>query len=231
MCSRPADSLDLWRAYGNDGRGISISLPVQGTNDLYLKSPSVMGVPLISSKIDGDNFSQQDKSTSYQDELFVNEKEKAPTRYYRIAYDDSEIAKTLSLFYPLLTRLDNCLTKSKSESEVIYKWREISRKHITEAFIHIIYLYKDDAYSSEREVRAIEIHSLYDDVVLGDERSPKRLFCELPGCSLFTSADTEILIGPKAEDYNAMIWDVRHRVAKLGYGENVTVKRSRVKYR
>ncbi|MBL0439807.1 sel1 repeat family protein [Aeromonas caviae] len=227
-----SDSLDLWRAYGNDGKGVSISLPVHGTNELYLKSPSIMGVPFTLSKIENNDLHQPNNDILSLTEPFVHKNESINPRYYRVEYDDHEIVKTLSLFYPLLTRLDSCLMKiEESEPEDASKWKEISRKYITDAFINIIYLYKDENYSSEREVRAIEIHSLYDEVVLGDERSPKRLFCELPGCSLFTAADTEIIVGPKAEDYNAMIWDVRHRLAKLGYGENVTVKRSRVKYR
>lgn len=219
-----ADSLDLWRAYGNDGKGISVGLPVKGTKNLYLPMQTVVGKKLQSPLLsDGD----LNKLVDRGDVLSRNLKD-ISARYYKVDYSDESVSKALSIFYAPLLRLEGILESMEVDSD---KWRKIAGKHITEALLHILYLFKDTNYSSEEEVRAIEIHSLDSNKVRRDERLPRRLYCELPGCSLFTNPNTQLVIGPKAEDANAMIWDARHLLMTHGYGDNVIVKRSNVKYR
>lgn len=219
-----ADSLDLWRAYGSDGKGISVGLPVKGTKNLYLPLQAIMGKGL-QSPVPADG---QDNQSMDWEKTTTRYVKSVQARYYRVDYSNDAVATALSLFHAPLLRLEGILTSMKNDES---KWRNIASKHITEALLHILYLFKDSNYSSEEEVRAIEIHRLDSNKVRGDERSPRRLYCDLPGCSLFTSPNTQITIGPKAEDANAMIWDARHLLMKHGYGENVTVKRSSVKYR
>ncbi|MFQ2906484.1 hypothetical protein ACK3YP_04560 [Aeromonas allosaccharophila] len=219
-----ADSLDLWRAYGNDGKGISVGLPVKGTKNLYLPMQTVVGKKLQSPLLsDGD----VNKLVGQGNVLSRNLNDHS-TRYYKVDYSDESVSKALSIFHAPLLRLEGILESMEVDAD---KWRKIAGKHIVEALLHILYLFKDTNYSSEEEVRAIEIHSLDSNKIRRDERLPRRLYCELPGCSLFTNPNTQLVIGPKAEDANAMIWDARHLLMTHGYGDNVTVKRSNVKYR
>ncbi|WP_155270352.1 DUF2971 domain-containing protein, partial [Aeromonas hydrophila] len=219
-----ADSLDLWRAYGNDGKGVSIGFPIQGVKNLYFKSPSIMEKE--SSHSNGDM--AEEGTTSSATPPSRSNDMNVETRFYRVEYSDAAVANALALFAPPLSRLDYLIKNIGGEQA---KWKSIASKHITEALLHILYLFKDESYASEKEVRAIEIHYLDSAKVLRDERSPRRLYCELPGCSLFTKAKTQVIIGPKAEDANAMIWDIRHLLTQHKYSWNVSVKRSDVKYR
>lgn len=212
-----ADSLDLWRAYGRNGCGVSISLPIQGTDNLYLNQPPVMG----------GTFASVDKASSINT-ISKSSEQDAEARYYQVKYGNDEVADALIIFTPLLVRLDSILNNISDGRQY---FDEIARKHITEALLHILYLFKDQAYASEKEVRAIAIHPLNHKAVQRDEQVPRRLYCELPGCYLFTKANTQITMGPRVEDANAMIWDTRHLLALHGYDNNVTVKRSDVKYR
>lgn len=213
------DSLDLWRAYGSDGLGISIGFPVSGANNIYLKQKPIMNAPVNESHILVQS-EQIEKASSGEDDI--------DARYYNVAYDDDDVAKTLVTFLPLLERLEMLLNVIDDSNE---KWTKIARKHITESLLHILYLFKDEEYASEKEVRAIKIHPLKHTAVRRDERTPRRLYCELSSCHLFTERNSQIIIGPKVDDSNAMIWDARHLLTLHGYDENVTVKRSDVKYR
>lgn len=219
------DSLDLWRAYGDNGKGISIGFPIVGTNNLYLKSTPIMASVSEQSPNSANITAEGTFGAISHNSLAMEQDFEA--RYYEVAYGDDKVAEALSTFTPLLDRLNQII--ADAEGNVILT--EIARTHITESLLHILYLFKDESYSSEKEVRAIKIHPLHHSSVRRDERSPRRLYCELPNCSLFTATGTQIIVGPRVDDSNAMIWDARHLLTLHGYGMNVTVKRSEVKYR
>ncbi|MFA7833166.1 tetratricopeptide repeat protein [Aeromonas dhakensis] len=214
-----ADSLDLWRAYGNDGKGISISIPIKGSRDLYLPSQ-------IITRNDDRTLNIKQNHISPLHVLDPTE-----PRVYRVGYTDEQIIHALTIFSAPLRRLESILSDKELDAQTRKQWSRLAGKNITEALLHILYLFKDEAYASEKEVRAIQVHHLYSSKVLRDERSPRRLFCELPGGILFTRPNTEIIIGPKAEDMNAMIWDARHLLTLHGYDKNVITRKSNVKYR
>ncbi|MCY9835233.1 tetratricopeptide repeat protein [Aeromonas media] len=214
-----SDSLDLWRAYGSDGKGVSISIPIKGTRTPYLSLKTIMK--------DKDELLE----VNPMDVLHACFNEKAEPRYYRVEYTDESIINALAIFAAPLKRLDNILSDNTLSETTRYQWNKLASKHITEALLCILYLFKDEEYVSEKEVRAIQIHHLDDPQILRDKRSPSHLFCELPGCSLFTKPNTQIIIGPKAENVNAMIWDIRHLLTLHRYDKNVIVKRSIVQYR
>ncbi|WP_139462257.1 SEL1-like repeat protein [Aeromonas veronii] len=218
-----SDNLDLWRAYGNDGKGISICLPVNGSKPSYVEPKQVNKCAIHNQHriVNTPSFS----SPPYDDSCHT-------PRFYRIKYDDKSVADTLSNLSLPLKKLEEYLDQVKSTDEKAWsEWIKTIRNHITESILHILYLFKDENYSSEQEVRALTIHALTDEAIKRDERTPRHLYCELSNFPLFTKPGTEILTGPKVDNANAMIWDMRHLLTLHGYAGNVTVKRSKVKYR
>ncbi|WP_323971086.1 DUF2971 domain-containing protein [Aeromonas hydrophila] len=219
------DSLDLWRAYGNDGLGISIGFPVSGTKNIYLQQR-----PIIDNSVNEPIIPINNNTSVKSDKIdnISGGEDDTEARYYNVAYDDDSVAETIIAFVPLLERLEMLLCVIDDDDE---KWTKIARKHITESLLHILYLFKDEEYASEKEVRAIKIYPLKHKAVRRDERIPRRLYCELSGCHLFTEPNSKVIIGPKVDDSNAMIWDARHLLTLHGYDKTVAVKRSDVKYR
>jgi TPR repeat protein len=205
-----SDRLDLWRAYGRDGAGFSMVLPVEqkGSSSDYVRNRSALQ-GFLSEAVEngvGDRVSQE-----------------IPALYW-IQYSDDEVVKTLHAIAGPLERVLKLQSKVQPET-----WREVA-SCATAILLELLYLYKDEQYSTEREARALSVMRLDQQGVRPDERVPGRLYCETSPF-LFNTAGSEIVLGPKAQDATAAMWNIRYRLTKLGFAANTIVRKSEVPYR
>ncbi len=209
-----SDRLDLWRAYGNDGDGFSIVTVFPNNEDDSYKRQIL------------DSFVQhQNQSIHYQQEgesVVQDPPLNTSPILFRVFYKDKDKLKTLKELSIPLNKIQNNLSKfdESAKNEVYYV--------LYAALLEIMYLYKDEQYSTEKEVRAIQAMCL-DDVQL-DERKPGRLYCKTAPF-LFKNISSKIIIGPKVKDRQVALWNLRYRLKKNGFGNTTSVKFSDVNYR
>lgn len=206
-----SDRLDLWRAYGRDGIGYSIALQMDITkDDVPLKR---MNRQASHAFMKAPGYAEVDTAATHD----------LPT-FYRIFYDDQAVANTLSKLSQPLERLYS-LEEKVSHSH----WNKIASCS-TAILLELLYLYKDEQYSTEREARALAVMPLDDPRIRIDERTPGHLYCET-SAFLFRTAGSEIILGPKVPNTAAAIWNLRHKLTALGLASNTVVKKSCVPYR
>ena len=205
-----SDRLDLWRAYGNDGDGFSI----------VTTFPSG-GIEEISSRQTLDTFAKHIDMNDIQ-KNHLNTQPNTPPILFHVFYDDKNKLKTIERLNIPLKKIEDKLSKLNevAKNEIYYV--------LYATLLEVMYLYKDEQYSTEREVRVIQAMSL-DDVKL-DERKPGRLYCETTPF-LFKNASSKIVIGPKVQDRRVALWNLRYRLKKNGFGDTTSVVFSDVNYR
>jgi hypothetical protein len=209
--TQEADRLDLWRAYGRDGAGYCLVLPVEqeAGESAYVRNRSA-SLGYLSDAIDNDDDRQKKKHD-------------IPCLYW-IQYSDKEVIAALDA---IATPLDTVLgLKDKMPDSA---WKEVA-SCATAILIELLYLYKDEQYSTEKEARALSVMRLDHPRVQPDERTPGRLYCETAPF-LFNTPGSEVILGPKVQDATAAIWNIRYRLTKMGIDGNTVVRKSSVPYR
>ncbi|MFD2177767.1 DUF2971 domain-containing protein [Veronia pacifica] len=91
----------------------------------------------------------------------------------------------------------------------------------------VMYLYKDEQYSSENEVRLFTRKELHEAQL--DESDIGKLFTTT-GPILFTGPDSEIVIGPKVKDKRAVELSLKKRLLENGH-HHTKVRHSEIDYR
>lgn len=212
ICSltKESDRLDLWRAYGNDGNGFCISFDYDGS--------STDDYDVLRNRVNQAIFSE---APTWQkvDSLGVE-----PPLLYDVFYEDAEVEYALDLLSGPLKKLQALAQKNNSiEGDV--------RRCIAEILLELLYLYKDEQYKNEREVRAVSVFPIGSALVSADERTPGRLYVKT-NPFVFEST-SHIVVGPKIaeKDIQPAIWNLRWRIKKHGYTSDVYIYRSNVKYR
>lgn len=215
ICSLTAESdrLDLWRAYGNDGNGYCLTFEFNGQLQ-STKTRIIRDRKNHYSHFDGFNVDD------------IENGDKIPPILYAIKYDNSDIIRTLTMLSAPLARIDSIIKTISSaplKSEI--------KKCVAEILLELLFLYKDDQYENEREVRAISVHSILDSRVKSDVRVPGRLYVETN--PFLFETETKITIGPKVspKDTNPAIWNLRWRLGKYKYPGKTTIEKSKVQYR
>lgn len=218
-----SDRLDLWRAYGNDGDGFSITIPIdEGRNYeriSFAKKAFEYHLEIIKNNA-------EDSAISLEDECFESREIEGPKvpKVYHVKYDRESITRALLLIHKPLVQINKKLdTLSQHE-----KYLEHIKMNIISIILDIMYLYKDEQYSTEKEVRAIRVESLND--VLMDERVPARLYCTTDNF-LFDNNGSKITIGPKVEEKNVALWNLKYRINKLDFSNTTSIEISKVQYR
>jgi TPR repeat protein len=205
-----SDRLDLWRAYGVDGLGYAIVLPYDGSE--------------LEDKYARDRNAALKFADSTPNKFFGKEKTGMPLLYW-VRYSDEEVAAALAdLEQPLaeLLELEQALG-------VASQWASAA-SCATAILLELLYLFKDEQYSTEREARALTVLHLDDKRIKVDERTPGHLYCETEPF-LFRSRDYAVILGPKVEKQAAAMWNIRHKLSCHGMAANTLVRRSRVPYR
>ena len=216
--SEEADRLDLWRAYGKNGEGYSITVRIPDNmkaddasnffQDMYVPNPSTLSA---------------DKNTPIS-----KPPDEGNIRIYKVLYGDSvdDAVNAVNLF---LQDLQEAMRdKDRIAARIVW--------HLAQAILaDLRYLYKDAAYKLEQEYRIIRIAEFRDDELESDEcseriRTPQRLFIKTPPC-LFLEKGCAITIGPRVPNKAVAELDIRRRLARNKWDETTTVVRSKMPYR
>ena len=200
--SLEVDNLNLWRFYGADGKGCSIVSPASA-----FKAGSSEGM------IRG----PWAKRTKAVPELAL----------YRVLYDDKAVDETLKT-------LASALKPVMEVAEELDCGQKLRFRSLAIAVISdLLYLYKDEQYAAEKEVRAAVARTLSDSEIKTFKPGNKqysKLYLET-GALLFQKAGSEIIVGPKAEEREAVILDLQHRLASQKWAGMCKVSGSETSYR
>jgi TPR repeat protein len=209
--TQEADRLDLWRAYGRDGAGYCLVLPVEqeAGESAYVRNRSA-SLGFLSDALGNDDGRQE-------------KKQEVPCLYW-IQYSDKQVIEALDA---IAAPLDTVLRLKEKMPDSA--WKEVA-SCATAILIELLYLYKDEQYSTEKEARALSVMRLDHPRVQPDERTPGRLYCETAPF-LFNTPGSEVILGPKVQDATAAIWNIRYRLTKMGIDGNTVVRKSSVPYR
>lgn len=211
--STDSDCLDLWRAYGRDeqGRanGVNIAIPTETLEQFNAAISTGMGVKKFI------------HATSYEDSETQHE---IPFLLYKVEYGKDKVIEMWQALQPSLTKLLKAVNSIKD--------KELTKKLyvlIYDAMARLMYLYKHDAYQSEKEVRALHIGTLLDakyDAIIS------RVYFETPAL-LFQHKNTEITLGPQMQpdERSVLLWALRKRMIDLKLADKVTIKSSKVPFR
>jgi len=215
-----SDRLDLWRAYGRDGEGFCIAMPLSAFN----QKPETTRIHLMQSDSDA-------RSEGFEG---IGGNNVVPT-LYEVRYQDDEVEKALA-------RLSGALKKIKTARDEMVKANNrklppdlvLDGKGLIDGIVRaivsgILYLYKDREYENEKEVRIINGSDVKAKRLKLDERDPGRLYVET-NPFLFDSDQSQIIIGPKVKNKSAIYLNLQKRLACNNLLKT-QVKISEIKYR
>ncbi len=196
------DGLNLWRAYGQDGTGLCIVI-----------SPQML--------------KKYKPETGSQDHLNNGETDNMTEMpLFRVKYETSELVDTLALLHDPL----NCLLAMTTKTGELNAFKNQVEEAVKSSLFRLLFLYKHKQYDTEQEVRAIRQLSLDDENIKLSEQTPGRLYCETSPI-LFKGEEAKIIIGPKAVEPTALLWEIRKRLAHNQFAEDTKVTLSKVPYR
>ena len=201
-----SDRLDLWRAYGRDGTGFCIVTPVQS----FLQR---VGAP--DQAFAGIAAREEDSSD-------------VALTLYRVEYEKSKIHSTRARLNGHLKKIAKArdrLARNITDREAVIRQVDLTVRAILS---DVLYLYKHEEYKSEKEVRMLAPFATAARAVCADERSPARLFVRTK--PFLFAPGSEIIIGPKVRDKEAVRLELKHRLDRNGHSE-VDVMRSEIQYR
>ena len=208
------DNLNLWRFYGDDGTGFSVVTPFNAFNTA------------LEQRAMGGAWASQDESSAAWSPL--NSRATTIT-LNKVLYSNKDVEATLRLLEPSLAALNKWLNPNNVDADQQNSLRSATVTILSE----LMYLYKEEDYEAEREVRAVEAR-LLGSVDLhqhpGDSASFSRLYLETAAV-LFKSEGSKIIIGPKVQKKDAVMLDIRHQLATMGWGDQCKVEHSLRPYR
>ena len=204
------DDLDLWRAYGKDGHGYCIVTP----------------------------FSRFDRDQMKTEDGFVDVgrcRTRAPKhrvvgpKLYRVLYGETKASKTVASLQNSLQEIQKvrntmCHDKNVADKHLI---RKNVNRTVREILSNIMFLYKNDHFKNEGEVRIQAPYSIDNPAVHLDDRTSK-LYVKTP--NFLFQQGSKIIIGPKVADPIKTRLDLRHRLDRNHYTD-VEVIRSQIGYR
>ena len=205
--SSSIDRLDLWRAYGRDGTGFAIQIPIELLSSHHKDR---VNAPALEASDKLEAFTTPQK---YLEKLPV----------FAVKYKDSDIKKFLEAVKAPLKALDEFIKANPDQSENVLKC-------IYAIMLEVLYLFKDEQYENEKEVRSIRCLTLNNQNLMIDQRQPGHIYCESPAF-LFTEKNSKIALGPKVQEPHKHIWEIRYLLQKRGLLENTVIEKSKVEYR
>lgn len=142
--------------------------------------------------------------------------------FYRVFYKDSDVKDTLKRLSPILSKIRTAVPAGKQD-----KVEPLVRMLLSE----LLYLYKNEEYSSEEEVRVIQRTELSNPLLIRhDSDSRSRLYTET-STIFFEVEGSEIVIGPKVADKAAAMIDIKHNLALHWWDGTCEVSHSKIRYR
>ncbi len=201
------DDLTMWRLYGRDGGGISITTPMESLFPVL--ATCEMCCRNLQSFIDGSIISD-----AARNEMNIC--------LYKVEYDIRDVQTKILEYYNTLKE-----TISENGDDDNIELIDALKQSFVKVSDEIRFLYKSEQYKVESEYRLLSFHQLDSPMVQLDERENPRLY--IPSFPLFGEG-TVINIGPKVEDKVAIKLELEYRLKKYGFN-GVVVKFSEAKYR
>lgn len=195
------DELDLWRAYGRDGKGVCIATPLEEFDREPPREEHGGEVVEVSS---------------------IEEIKYVPMTLYAIHYKNEQVKNILTKLNPVLKRIWG----KRAEIEE----KRLVDRIVREVIGRIRFLYKNQQYESEQEARLLVDFDVSFELLTLDERNPSRIFVESP-IFLFTNKGSEIILGPTIPEKTIVELNIKYRLARNPMFQNTQVKQSRVPYR
>ena len=248
------DSLTLWRAYGRDGNGVCIVIPVRtlnqfdgdnliganyfnmidrsgaGDKQLYYSTTNTEGIPLMRTmtmEVASNNKETVNKTIS--ENLFkvryISLDENGKNKTEKDPDEDSAAIFLKSLQEPL-----NEIKRIKSMKKYKCAAEEID-KATREAFAGSLYLFKDAQYKPEHEYRMLDMRPINDKSILMDKQFPPHLYLETRPF-VFEDSATRLIIGPAVENPENVTLSVEHILTKPNtFSKKIKCQLSKVNYR
>jgi len=197
------DRLDLWRAYGKDGDGYCIVLPLNAFN----QEPLTAGIHLMQSDLSTDASSTQ-------------ETEEGVPKLYEVYYTKEQAEEALSSLAESLKKLkkarDAMVKASRVSSKLKSSGKDLINSLVRAIVSGVLYLYKDEEYANEREARILmgfDINAKRLKLETSSERKPpQHVYVETKGF-LFEKDHSQIIIGPKVAEKAAVYLNIQKRLA------------------
>ena len=202
------DRLDMWRAYGNDGDGYSITVAIPDR----LKTDEKIGA--IKDMFDKSHPAKDADAKSVAEKI----------RIYKVLYGDA-VKDTVAKILPHLQELQSALLQINDKL--------LSSKAIIVAqsiLADLRYLYKHEAFETEDEYRIIRFAEFRDKNLEPDDRTPPRFFIKTSPF-LFLENGCKIIIGPRVADNAAADIYIRRQLSTNKWDSTTTVTRSNMPYR
>jgi len=215
-----ADRLDLWRAYGRDGEGYCIAMPLSAFNQKL----ETARIHLMQSDSNADS-DGRNVETANADVM--------PT-LYEVRYQDDEAEHALARLAGTLKKIKVAkeqilMGKARLPEEALRVGKDQIDSIVRSIVSGILYLYKDKEYENEKEVRIINGSDIKAKRLKIDERDPGRLYVETTPF-LFDCEHSQIVIGPKVKEKSAVYLNLQKRLACNSlFGTQVRI--SGIKYR
>lgn len=201
------DDLTMWRLYGRDGKGLSITTPMKTL------LPELVACEMccrdLQSFIDGSILADATRN-----EMNIC--------LYKVQYDIDDIQVEMQAHYNRLKKIISDNGDDKNE-EIL----DALMQSFVKVSDEVRFLYKSEQYKVESEYRLLSFHQLDSPMVKLDERENPRLY--INSFPIFGEG-TVINIGPKVEDKVAIKLELEYRLKKYGF-YGVKVQFSKAKYR
>jgi TPR repeat protein len=214
------DRLDLWRAYGKDGEGYCIVLPLNAFN----QEPLTGGIHLMQSDL-GTHASR------------TPETEEGVPNLYEVYYTEDKAEEALSSLAGSLINIkearDAMIKASRIPSKSKCSGKELINSLVRAIVSGVLYLYKDKEYENEREARILmgfDINAKRLKLETAAERkAPQHVYVETKGF-LFEKDHSQIIIGPKVAEKAAVYLNIQKRLACNNLSKT-EIKISEITYR
>ena len=207
------DRLDMWRAYGNNGDGYSITSTIPDN----MKTDEEFGAA-TGEMYGSDGLSDDDKISIYQ------------VLYGHAAKETFESLKEpLGELKGILNDID--IDKDKDKEKV----SQITKVLATQILADLRYLYKHEAYKSEKEYRIIRVIDAGSEKLEHEEISqtspqPPRFYIKTPPF-LFQKRGCKITIGPRVTGKAAAEIYIKQQLHKNKWYKKTEVVHSKMPYR
>ena len=201
------NKLNLWRFYGGDGTGFSVVTPLSAFNTVLERG--AMG---------GAWASQESSEARSPLKITLN----------KVLYTNDDVEATLTSLKPSLAALDKWITKKVKDGPVKDSLRSAAVTILSE----LMYLYKEQHYEDESEVRAVEARPPGSSDLQqhpSDSASFSRLYLETDA-ALFSSKYSKIIIGPKVQNRDTVMLNIRHQLVTMAW-DQCKIEHSLLPYR
>ncbi|CAE6730029.1 DUF2971 domain-containing protein [Candidatus Nitrotoga fabula] len=225
-CTLRSDRLDLWRAYGNNGDGMCIITPLSAFEDNRGPSYALGEYLKELRKPEGGMLEEMGKEKAEEAARGAGRQlsQTVPRLLYRVKYTKAEVNAAIQDLRKPLQEIANFMQKVRKEPK-----RNAIRKCVIFLMSDIFYLYKNEEYRNEEEVRLVFVATIDHPMLELDEQNPGRLFLRTDGF-LFDQPGSRIIIGPRVKEKRAVDLNLKYRLNRHGF-KDTRVMQSKVAYR